>query len=261
MISIYEAVVQPVQQSTKPVQAPGAVVPKPVQPQQQAQPAQVPAQPAADAQQQATNAGQINSASQPQQQIQPTDPLAQPTDKWKKYLKNAALIGAGLGAGGLLYYGGTHWNDITNAMSKWLPGSSVPTPDDSETAENDNSSTEATTRVNTNTGGNRSVSGVRTIYRPAPMIGPRSTPTVDPATYAHHMPQPANSRSWLDQMTGRRGYISNGYGGRYGYGWYNDGEWAENNNYHGGSFSRSHVPAQPITDYDLGRRSRDFNGA
>jgi len=89
VISFYEAVAPAAQQPVQ--QAPGAVVPQ-VQPQQQPQPAQVPAQPVA-------NAGQINSNGQP---VEPG---------WKKGLKLAALVGAGLGTGALIHAGYNYAQD------------------------------------------------------------------------------------------------------------------------------------------------------
>ncbi len=134
MFSFYEAVVPTVQQPVQ--QSSGAVVPK-AQPQQQSQPAQVPAQPAPTAQQPVANAGQTSEVQSAQtQSIQPVEPT------WKKYLKNAAWVGAGLGLGGLAYAGATHWDDIKSHL---LPGASVPTPD-GETAENDNTNAVAVGR-------------------------------------------------------------------------------------------------------------------
>ena len=134
MFSFYEAVAPAVQQPVQ--QSPGAVVPQ-AQPQQQPQPAQVPAQPAPTAQQPVATAGQTSAVQSAQpQQIQSAEP------SWKKYLKNAAWVGAGLGLGGLAYAGATHWDDIKSHL---IPGASVPTPD-GETAENDNTNAVAVGR-------------------------------------------------------------------------------------------------------------------
>ena len=243
MISIYEAVAQAVQQPVQ--QAQGAVVPQQTQPQQQAQPAQVPAQ------QPAANAGQTASTDQPQQQ-------AQSSDLWKKYLKYAAIAGAGLGLGAgvhYLYNNAPEGGYFSGALHFGGGGSNT-----DGAAENDDSQTEATSgqsRI-----GPKVMQGTKTFSRPVSMVpGPQAPSTVDPATYAHHMPQPANSRSWLDQTTGRRGYVSRGYG-------YGGADVVDDSILPYGSRGTSltqgiytRPKSQPITDYDLGRRSGDFNGA
>lgn len=191
MISIYEAVAQ---KPVPPVQATGAVVPQ----QQQPQPVQVPAQPAALAQQPSVNASLSVPAVNPaEQQIAIPSALTEPS--WKKPLKIAALIGAGIGGGALLHgiynngFGGLGLSSGASTFGNFFGG------DENGEVENDGSTTESTGKPRRFAQGNISRSGRDILSSPstAPMKGPLSSPNADPASYGQHWPQPGNAPKTL----------------------------------------------------------------
>lgn len=245
MISFYEAVAPAAQQPVQ--QAPGAVVPQ-VQPQQQPQPAQVPAKPATTAQQPVANAGQT-AAVQPAQ----TQPIQSTEPDWKKYLRNAAWVGAGLGLGGLLYGVGSHWDDI---KSHFTPGASVPVPETNEVSETDrDTSRQISARTTTN---NIQRRVPEDILRPNRTAGYEGPPPLEHqplrnGNYREVWPQPGHSPKQLDPYTQRQYYANRG-------GWWrgssDDSIYSiddESSAY--GYGARTRPIRQPITDYDLARRS------
>lgn len=245
MISFYEAVAPAVQRPAQ--QATGVVVPQ-AQPQQQPQPAQVPAQPATTAQQPVANAGQT-AAVQPAQ----TQPIQSTEPDWKKYLRSAAWVGAGLGLGGLLYGVGSHWDDI---KSHFTPGASVPVPETNEVSETDrDTSRQIPARTTTN---NIQRRVPEDILRPNRSVGYEGPPPLDHqplrnGNYREVWPQPGHSPKQLDPYTQRQYYANRG-------GWWRG---SSDDSIHSiddespvyGYGARTRPIRQPITDYDLARRS------
>lgn len=185
VISIYEAIAPVVQQKplVKPVS--GAIVPQQDNMTQQAQQSQVPAQPAAQIANQTAIQQPIQATTQssPVQQNSSKEELTQgniPNDQqqeptWKRNLKIAALVGAGLGVGGLLHFG--HENNWWGIKDKLLPGASLSIPDDSETG----TAEETTSKdiKNNQTDNERPVkttSAARDILSPAKNIEPKGPP-------------------------------------------------------------------------------------
>ena len=254
MISICEAVVPATTAQQKPVS--GAVVP---QSHQQPQQNQVPTQ---------------QSVTQPQQNINPEageqTQHVQTEPTWKKYLRNAAIVGAGIGAGGLIYGVASNWDDIKSTVGSWLPGSSVPVPNDEEKTED---ITDGDTKNNNMV--QRATSRVPRRFEGEPLRPSRTSEMVGPPPQEHIpmrsggfyrtvWPQPGHSPKQLDPYTQRQYYGSRG--GWWGWGNSSDSEWgtnSDNSSYYNNSSYRSMVRPirQPITDYDLGRRHGDMNGA
>ena len=216
MISLYEAVAQNL---VPPVQATGAVVPQ-VKPQQQTKPNQVPAQ-STDAAQQQTQptasaaqqpsaiAGQDSKTANLAAEQQTSDQNTQSEPSWKKPLKIAAAIGAGIGGGALLhdiYHNGglSNWahnrfGDINFPSTASFGGFFG--NGETETAENDETNTVAigkARRISQNAA-SRSGGDILSSPKTAPYDGPVSTPH-----YTGHHP---STTLWPKAGVGSRGAI------------------------------------------------------
>ena len=255
VISFYEAVAPAVQQPAQ--QAPGAVVPK-SQPQQQTQPAQVPAQPATTAQQPVANAGQT-AAVQPAQ----TQPIQSTEPDWKKYLKYAAIAGGAIGGGALLhdiYHNGglSNWwdNRIGGALSNihFSPGHFFGSSGEDAPEESDNNSEVSASMRHAARRIPRDVP--EDIVRPNWSAGYKGPPPLEHqplrnGNYREVWPQPGHSPKQLNPYTQRQYYANRG-------GWW--GGSSDDTIYSVDDDSstygmRTRPIRQPITDYDLARRS------
>lgn len=277
MISIYEAVVS----NTTPIQkkpVPGAVVPQ-IQPQQSAQQQNggdvVPQVQAQQNMQQPAGVAAVQPVQN--QSPQPVDSTGQQIGSygqpeqngWKKGLKIAALIGAGLGAGGLIH--AAYNNDMLHFSPNSIKSAFSWGSDNNEGSEevNDDSDDSSTLKTKRLIRGNVS-QPPKTIAKP--ISYDNDLPEANyrrPRDLIFGVRRPANQPNspfgsatmvkQLDQATGRQYYAPRG---GYGVGYYGDNsEWADNYSSDTTSHSGIHVRPKrggsfnPINDFDHGRRS------